>query len=82
MASLADAAAAAAVLGLLGTGDGNLEALHPLLGVLSVLDLEDVRLVGGEDLEGFRDVSHTFLHGLNALDLTHRQCFFLLKIAK
>ena len=81
MASLSDAAAAA-VLGLLGPGDGDLEALYPLLGVLAVLDLEDVRLVGGEDLERFRYVSHAFLHCLNALYLTHGQCFFLLNIRK
>ena len=82
MASLSDAAAAATLLGLLGPGDGDLEALYPLLSVLAVLDLEDVGLVGGEDLERFRYVSHAFLHRLNALYLTHGQCFFLLNIRK
>lgn len=51
--------------------DGDAEALHPLLGVLAVLGLEDERLVAGEDLERLGDVARAAgdLHRTDLVDV-------------
>lgn len=59
------------VLGRMRSGDGNGQALHPLLGVPAILGLEHVRLVVCEHLECLGDgPGATAAHRLDAPDLT------------
>lgn len=50
---------------------GDAEALHPLLGVLAVLGLQDQGLVSREYLEGFGDVARAagYFHRSDLVDV-------------
>lgn len=72
----------ASVSNLLGVwaSQGNGQALHPLLSVLTVLGLQHKGLVRSEDLEGFGDVATTAPNWANTPDLAHFNGLYFLVI--
>ena len=59
--------------------NGNLQTLDPLLRMLRVLGLEDVRLVAGEDLERLGNVTCALANRFHRSDLGDRKRRFALQ---